>query len=52
MGVPSLIQAIKDTGLIVGIYDLAPIPLTRPPGLDAIVRDGIATYYDQTYQLL
>ncbi|CCM04807.1 uncharacterized protein FIBRA_07000 [Fibroporia radiculosa] len=50
---PSLIQGVKDLGLLVGTYgsseDLGKLPTssgTDPHGIDAALLDGVLTYFD------
>lgn len=50
---PSLIQGVKDLGLLVGTYgaqeDLGKLPTssgTDPNGIDAALQDGVLTYFD------
>jgi len=51
--VPSLIQGVKDLGLLIGTYgaqeDLSKLPTssgTDPNGIDAALQDGVLTYFD------
>ena len=48
--VPSLIQAVKDCGLLLGAFGTtSQLPMLESNGIDAFLHDGIMTYSTRHY---
>ncbi|EKM59343.1 uncharacterized protein PHACADRAFT_136945 [Phanerochaete carnosa HHB-10118-sp] len=48
--VPSLIQAVKDCGLLLGAFGVASqLPMLESNGIDAFLHDGVMTYSTRHY---
>jgi CDK inhibitor PHO81 len=57
--VPSVIQGIKDTGLLVGTFGtteetavLSALAITESAGVDAVLGDGMLTCLEQSMRAL